>query len=120
MKNLEMRLSWDFVDLCEVHVTKLFLPSSPSLHFAKRSPTGGPQAGGHRRWQNPHGTFCLAHTDYYSPSILGIPSLCSRSRGCSGVQMAEGNMKQPLGTEFQYEAFEEMPGENKLFFHAEV
>lgn len=63
----------------------------------------------------PPRTFCLAHADY-SPWILGIPRLRGRSRGYSGVQMAEGNMKQPLGTEFQYAAFEKTPAENWLFF----
>jgi len=29
--------------------------------------------------------------------------------------MAEGNTKQPLGTEFQYAAFEKTPGENGYF-----
>lgn len=85
--------------------------------FAKRSTTrttgSCPQ-----KMIKPPCALCLAHTDC-SPSTLGIPR-CGGSRGCSGVQMAEGNTKQPLGTEFQYAAFEKVPGENQIFFHAEA
>lgn len=65
----------------------------------------------------PQCTFCLAHTDK-NPSILGIPSLCGGSRGCSSVQMEEGKIERLLGTDLQYTAFEKMPRENQLFFHA--
>lgn len=117
MEKSELSLTWDFADTCALHVRQL-LPFPCSLLLCWEKPkdrtTGWwPQ----KMIKAPHFPACphwLQLTDPRHPKSLWQEQ---RTECCS---CGRGNLKQPLGTQFQYTAFKEMPGENQLFFPTEA
>lgn len=112
-----LKWGWDFADTCALHVRK-FLPFPLSFLFCWEKPNDRTTGWWPQKMiKAPHFPACprwLQLTDSRLPKSLRWEL---RMQCCSS---GRGNMKQPLGTEFQYTAFEKKPGENQLFFHTEA